>query len=170
MWFQWLSLFGLFFFTAEFVVQFILNTIPSTPWYKNGTDDFSSNGPSLVPLFNLTGQVRQVYKIIKSISLIPFPQPQLLGLSILAYAYIVTIPSWVNEKKRRVSVNKSVWYPAMAACTMKLGVGLSGSMAFQLFNQTSQTMMPGADNILGCVLSPDMPWVIEATHCRFFSS
>eukprot|EP00118_Oscarella_pearsei_P006408 m.28864 g.28864 ORF g.28864 m.28864 type:complete len:583 (+) comp31085_c0_seq2:86-1834(+) len=137
--FQWFSFFGLLALTAEFVVQFILNTIPSLPWYKNGTADFAATSAKLDPAFNLAGQ------------------PQVLGLSVLAYAYIVTIPSWVNEKKRGVSVNKSLWYPAIVACIMKMCVGVTGSMAFQLYNRTSQTMMPGADDIVGSLLSFDMP-------------
>lgn len=39
-------------------------------------------------------------------------QSQVLGIAVFAYAYVVTIPSWVNEKKPGVNINATVWLPA----------------------------------------------------------
>jgi hypothetical protein len=44
-----------------------------------------------------------------------------LGLAIFAFAYVVTIPSWVNEKRHSVNVNKAVWAPATLGLVMKVG-------------------------------------------------
>lgn len=49
-----------------------------------------------------------------------------VGIAVFAYAYVVTIPSWVNEKKLGVSVNKAVWLPGAAGLVMKLAIGLFG--------------------------------------------
>lgn len=35
---------------------------------------------------------------------------QVLGIAIFAFAYVTTIPSWVNEKRPGVSVNRAVRY------------------------------------------------------------
>lgn len=37
-------------------------------------------------------------------------QSQVLGTIIFNYAFVVTVPSWVNEKKESVSINKTIWY------------------------------------------------------------
>lgn len=46
-------------------------------------------------------------------------------------SYVVTIPSWVNEKKAGVNINRAVWYPATVGLVMKLAVGLMGAWAFR---------------------------------------
>ena len=42
-------------------------------------------------------------------------QTQVLGTTIFNYAYVITIPSWVNEKQDDVSINWSLWYIIHAA-------------------------------------------------------
>lgn len=37
-----------------------------------------------------------------------------IGTVIFNLAFVVTIPSWVNEKKPKVSVNRSIWYSTIA--------------------------------------------------------
>lgn len=53
-------------------------------------------------------------------------------MAIFAFAYVTTIPSWVNEKKVGVSVNKTVWWPATFGTMLKLVAGMLGSLAFRL--------------------------------------
>ncbi len=43
-----------------------------------------------------------------------------MGLAIFAYAYVVTIPSWVNEKVHRVNVNATIWLPATLGLLLKV--------------------------------------------------
>lgn len=47
-------------------------------------------------------------------------QADVVGLAIFAYSYVVTIPSWVNEKCHHVSVNRAVWIPATVGLVMKV--------------------------------------------------
>eukprot|EP00117_Sycon_ciliatum_P031304 scpid48664/ scgid4434/ len=148
MWFQWFSLIGLLLFTLEFVVQFFLNMIPSSkyyvgPHYDPGLDmNRTGLGPELLPFFKVGGQ------------------GYVFGLATFAYSYIVTIPSWVNEKKPEVSVNKAVWVPATLGLVMKLAIGLMGGMSFYLLGKNNQPLN-GADNILIELLHPRMPAVTQ---------
>lgn len=43
-------------------------------------------------------------------------QSQVLGTIIFNYAFVVTVPSWVNEKRESVSINKSIWYAYSNTC------------------------------------------------------
>jgi hypothetical protein len=99
--FQWASLVGLIVFTSEFFVQFTLNLVPGTRW----DDEDPTWGPDKVPAFKWSGQY------------------QVLGMAIFAYAYVTTIPSWANEKVPSVSINSSVWWPAVVGTLMKLFAG-----------------------------------------------
>jgi hypothetical protein len=99
------------------------------------------NGFDRTPVFHLAGQ------------------PTVLGVSVLSYAYIVTIPSWVNEKKAGVNINKAIWYPAIVGVALKIAVGLTGSWGFHLYNAGNDTAVTDADNILNFLLEPRMPWV-----------
>lgn len=47
-------------------------------------------------------------------------QANVVGLAIFAYSYVVTIPSWVNEKRHHVNINKAVWVPATVGLVMKV--------------------------------------------------
>lgn len=40
-----------------------------------------------------------------------------VGAVIFNMAFVVTVPSWLNEKKPKVSVNKSMWYSTIARYT-----------------------------------------------------
>ena len=44
-------------------------------------------------------------------------QAEVIGVVIFAYTYVVTIPSWCNEKKDNVSVNKAIWSSTIT-CTI----------------------------------------------------
>jgi amino acid permease len=99
--FQWASLVGLLIFTSEFFVQFTLNLVPGTRW----DNEDPTWGPDKVPAFKGSGQY------------------QVLGMAIFAYAYVTTIPSWANEKVPSVSINSSVWWPAVVGTLMKLFAG-----------------------------------------------
>ena len=83
----------------------------------------------------------------------------MVGLAIFSSAYVVTIPSWVNEKRHRVSVNAAVWVPAIISLVMKILMGLFGAWAFWL-------LLPGnkvrnhADDILQILIQDNQPWVM----------
>lgn len=54
-----------------------------------------------------------------------------LGTVIFSFTYVVTIPSWCNEKRDDVSVNKSVWSSTIVCSIAYLVFGLLGAMTYQ---------------------------------------
>eukprot|EP00045_Choanoeca_perplexa_P012175 m.131850 g.131850 ORF g.131850 m.131850 type:complete len:607 (+) comp15915_c0_seq3:277-2097(+) len=159
MWFQWVSLAGLLIFTIEFYVQFILNLNKQDKLCLEGVDynnqtcdyrphntagNYSDNGPSRTPLFVSSAE----------------GQANVIGMAVFAYSYVVTIPSWVNEKRHHVSVNRAVWVPATVGLIMKLLAGILGGWAFALMLPDG-TPRPRADDILNILLLRDQPWVSQ---------
>jgi len=53
-------------------------------------------------------------------------QTQVLGNMIFNYAFVTTVPSWVNEKKERVSINKSLWISVSLTTLLYILVGITG--------------------------------------------
>jgi hypothetical protein len=52
------------------------------------------------------------------------------GICLFSFTYVVTIPSWVNEKQPYVSVNKTIWYSNIVSVFLFVFIGLFGSLAF----------------------------------------
>ncbi len=57
-------------------------------------------------------------------------QGSVLGQVILNYAFVMTVPSWCNEKKRSSNVNKVVWSSVGISTTFFLAVGILGALSF----------------------------------------
>jgi amino acid permease len=60
----------------------------------------------------------------------PIQQGQVLGQMVLNYAAVMTVPSWLNEKRRSSNVNKVVWYGLSFSAVQYILVGVMGAMAF----------------------------------------
>ena len=56
---------------------------------------------------------------------------QLAGVVLFNYAYIVTVPLWLAEKKDDVSVNKTVWGASTMSSVIYIGFGIMGAMTFE---------------------------------------
>eukprot|EP01113_Clastostelium_recurvatum_P042896 TRINITY_DN7000_c0_g1_i1.p1 TRINITY_DN7000_c0_g1~~TRINITY_DN7000_c0_g1_i1.p1 ORF type:complete len:499 (-),score=171.10 TRINITY_DN7000_c0_g1_i1:74-1570(-) len=72
---------------------------------------------------------------------------QLVSVFIFSWAYPMFIPSWVNEKKNEVSVNKVIWFSSILSFAGYLSIGLLAAFVFG----NIQT-----DNILGSLSDPTM--------------
>jgi hypothetical protein len=104
MWFQWFSFLGMCATFAEFYVQFAL-----MPFYFEWA-----------PLWGSSPAEGQAI---------------VLGIVTFGCAYVITsmqaggreltflVPSWINEKKDNVSVNKAVWYSSVFGVVMKFIFG-----------------------------------------------
>jgi hypothetical protein len=57
-------------------------------------------------------------------------QTIVLGQIMANYGFVTTIPSWCSEKKRDVSVDKSVWSATLIATTTFFLLGYLGALAF----------------------------------------
>lgn len=53
-----------------------------------------------------------------------------IGLLLFGFAFVVTVPSWVNEKEDRVSVNKALWTASTSSVLIFLYFGLMGALAY----------------------------------------
>ncbi|CAI5998557.1 unnamed protein product [Closterium sp. NIES-64] len=120
--FQWLSMLAQLLFSFEFAAQFLSNLLPGSPNYCAG------NGPGRTPFLGL------------DIS-------QVLGVCVFAYSYVSTIPSWANEKKPGVNVNRAIWLPASVGCALNILLGLLGAWAYKLVDDAGHPFK-GTDNML----------------------
>lgn len=50
---------------------------------------------------------------------------QLAGVVLFNYAYIVTVPSWLNEKQNGVSVNSTIWHASTLSSAIYFGTSAS---------------------------------------------
>jgi len=62
-------------------------------------------------------------------------QAGVLGTILFNFGFVTTIPSWVNEKKPSVSVNKTVWYATTLCLVIFYVIGIPGAMAFKYYLQ-----------------------------------
>ena len=79
------------------------------------------------------------------------------GVVMFTYAFIVTVPSWVNEKKPQVSVKKVMWTSALTCSLLQLAFGLLGAWAFDLVGPKATCTKSDCQNILLIFDHPDMP-------------
>eukprot|EP01094_Clydonella_sp_ATCC50884_P012688 TRINITY_DN22991_c0_g1_i1.p1 TRINITY_DN22991_c0_g1~~TRINITY_DN22991_c0_g1_i1.p1 ORF type:complete len:508 (+),score=99.46 TRINITY_DN22991_c0_g1_i1:392-1915(+) len=59
-------------------------------------------------------------------------QTQVLGQIIFDFAYVITIPSWVNEKRENVSINYSLWSSGIFSALIYISIGLFGGWALTI--------------------------------------
>ena len=63
----------------------------------------------------------------------------LVSNTLLNYAFVVTVPSWVNEKKDGVSVNRTVVTAMAGATAMYIAIGIFGGLALDASIQGKTT-------------------------------
>ncbi|KAH8548355.1 hypothetical protein BGW37DRAFT_506885 [Umbelopsis sp. PMI_123] len=64
---------------------------------------------------------------------------QVVGTILLNYAFITTIPSWVNDVRRDVSIHTCIWLSLGTSCFFYILIGITGAMSYS---------MNGSSNIL----------------------
>jgi hypothetical protein len=57
----------------------------------------------------------------RTIPLVGDQWSQLAGVVLFNYAYIVTVPSWLSEKKNHVSVNTTIWTSSTLSSAIYFG-------------------------------------------------
>ena len=82
------------------------------------------------------------------------------------YAFIVTVPSWVNEKKPAVSVKKVMWTSALTCSLLQLAFGLLGAWAFDLVGPKATWTKSDCQNML-IFDHPDMPVITRYSSYLF---
>ena len=89
------------------------------------------------------------------------------GVGMFTYAFIVTVPSWVNEKKPAVSVKKVMWTSALTCSLLQLAFGLLGAWAFDLVGPKATCTKSDCQNILLIFDHPDMPVITRYSSYLF---
>jgi len=57
-------------------------------------------------------------------------QAAVVGTVLFNFGFVTTVPSWVNEKRPEVSVNRSLWLATLLCIAVFFAVGLLGGAAF----------------------------------------
>lgn len=151
MWFQWVGMIGMILLTGEFIVNFILR-MPSTDCFYEGSDDGENwckttlaNGSTYISNITDNGIQRTPFFVAAG-------QPQVIGVAAFTFSYVVTIPSWLNEKKEMVSVNKSIWYAASVGTSLSILIGVMAAWAYALTE--GQNGRQNANDILSILTLP----------------
>lgn len=70
------------------------------------------------------------YPYVESLPWIGSDFKQLAGVVLFNYAYSITIPSWLNEKKEAVGVNTTIWGSSFIATATYISFGIIGAVSF----------------------------------------
>merc|ERR1719444_783630 len=54
-----------------------------------------------------------------------------LGTILFNFGFVTTVPSWVNEKRPSVSVNRTLWMSTTGCVAVFFAVGITGAMAYR---------------------------------------
>jgi len=100
-------------------------------------------------------------------------QAGVLGTIMFNFAYITTIPSWVNEKKPLVSVHLSLWSACIVSTITFFLVGYLGARAFSTMPQDSDILSvinkSNYSNELSRILVYLFPLMVLATSIPVYS-
>ncbi|CAG8774084.1 28023_t:CDS:2, partial [Dentiscutata erythropus] len=93
---------------------------------------------------------------------------QVIGTVLFNYAFIVTVPSWVNDLNPKVLIRRSVFCSTLISTSIYILLGLIGGMAFQI-DQNSDiiTVINNSDQknwltiaSLATFLASVLPWIV----------
>jgi hypothetical protein len=76
-------------------------------------------------------------------------QAQVLGVVIFSYAFVITVPSWINEKAPNVSTNKSVWYSCFVGMFLKGSIGYLAAITYPNMANNANILQVMNDSTLG---------------------
>ncbi|GAM27241.1 hypothetical protein SAMD00019534_104160 [Acytostelium subglobosum LB1] len=98
---------------------------------------------------------------------------ELIGNVMFNYAYITTIPSWVNEAKPSVKISKTVWSSVAFSTVIFLAIGIFGSLSFGNMPTNSDILSiinssPEA-NVFSKICVYIFPFVVLASSIPVFS-
>lgn len=68
----------------------------------------------------------------RGVPLIGSDQSGLVGFVISNFAFITTVPSFINELSRHVSIHKTIAYPILVCVVLYIVIGLTGAASFQI--------------------------------------
>lgn len=126
-------------------VAFILTILCWLIWIAASFSGFSGPEAASVPAFN-TNQYTGT-------------QAGVLGNILFNFGFVTTVPSWVNEKRPRVSTNSVLWIATAMCVGIFFIVGLPGAFAF------SDVMQGPVTGSCNRQLNPDSPTYDKSFNC-----
>lgn len=87
---------------------------------------------------------------------------QVFGVMFFSFIFVVTVPSWLNEKRENVNVNQGVWFSTSLSLLMYVATGLLGSMAYP---NISSLVKSG--DILSIMALPSQPVFLQVSTYVF---
>lgn len=84
---------------------------------------------------------------------------QLIGIIILNYAYVTTVPSFINESDRALNIQWSIWFPVLVSTATYILIGWLGAAAYEI-NPSSDVLStmtaqnPTTATLVGSYLFP----------------
>lgn len=80
-------------------------------------------------------------------------QSQVLGVIVFSYAFVITVPSWVNEKAPSVSTTRVIWYSCFLGLLFQMIIGYLAALAYPDLSGHADILPVMNDSPLG---SPSM--------------
>lgn len=99
-------------------------------------------------------------------------QPAILGFIMANYAFVTTVPSWCSEKKKDVSVNKSLWVATTSSTVVFFLLGYMGALSFSFPENGDVLSVINASpyaNLFTKILVYLFPLMVLATTIPVFS-
>jgi amino acid permease len=93
------------------------------------------------------------------------------GVTMANFAYVTTVPSWCSEKKKEVSVHKTLWTSGAISFVIFFSLGIFGALSFQFPSDGDILSVINASNVansLSKVLVYLFPLVALATTIPVF--
>jgi amino acid permease len=81
------------------------------------------------------------------IPVIGYKFTQLISVFIFSWSFPMLIPSWLNEKKPHVSINKTIWYAAIASYIGYAGIGMLAALSIPNLHADNVLKRLSGDNI-----------------------
>ncbi|KAK5577202.1 hypothetical protein RB653_002142 [Dictyostelium firmibasis] len=98
---------------------------------------------------------------------------QIIGNCMFNYAFITTIPSWVNESKPTVNLKKSVWISTGFSTILFIIVGIFGALSFSSMSSNSTILslinLSNKANIFSKLSVYLFPFIVLASTIPVFS-
>eukprot|EP00833_Pecoramyces_ruminatium_P015119 jgi/Orpsp1_1/1189151/evm.model.d7180000069874.1 len=69
--------------------------------------------------------------IMENVPLLSFNCKEVVGVVMFNFAFVTTIPSWINIKKKEVSVQKSLWTSTITSVVIYIIIGYSAALTFK---------------------------------------
>jgi hypothetical protein len=70
--------------------------------------------------------------VLNNFAFVSLPPPLITGLPLTFAAKITTVPSFINELSRSVSIHKTIAYPILVCVALYLIIGIAGASSFKV--------------------------------------